>query len=168
MSWYVRNLSLAERVVAGIFVLFTLSATLGTGEHYFVDIVVAVPFSLLVIVIAELATRRRWRTLTFPLTASLGLMVSWIAALRFAPKLFWLSAVVPWGAGLATLLLSFLACKNCQVYLLLRRTFRSNPEHCLLPIRAIPRRTWFRPTSETSRRTNGGDFAIDPAASARW
>jgi hypothetical protein len=98
--------------VAGIFVLFTLSATLGTGEHYFVDIVVAVPFSLLVIVIADLATRRRWRTLTFPLTASLGLMVSWIAALRFAPKLFWLSPVVPWGACLATLLLSFFACKK--------------------------------------------------------
>jgi hypothetical protein len=110
--WYVRNLSLAERVVAGIFVLFTLSATLGTGEHYFVDIVVAVPFSLLVIVIADLATRRRWRTLTFPLTASLGLMVSWIAALRFAPKLFWLSPVVPWGACLATLLLSCFAFKK--------------------------------------------------------
>ncbi len=110
--WYARNLSLAERMVAGIFVLLTLSGTLGTGEHYFVDIVVAVPFSVLVIVIADLVTGRGWRTVTFPLIASLCLMVLWIAALRSASKLFWLSPVIPWGACLATLFVCILACKH--------------------------------------------------------
>lgn len=109
--WYARNLSLAEKFLAGIFAFFTLCATLGTGEHYFVDLIVAVPFSLLVIAIAESITFRGWCTIRFPLIAGLGLTVTWIATLRFAPKIYWSSPGVAWITCLATLFISFLAGK---------------------------------------------------------
>jgi hypothetical protein len=115
-----------------------------------------------------IAKCRRWRALTFPLIASLGMMVSWIAALRFAPKLFWFSPVVPWGACLATLLMFFLACKELPALSPSAETIPLESGACLLQIRATPRRRWFRPTSEILRRTNCGDFAIDPAASGHW
>jgi len=44
--WYARKLSLWERSGAAFFLFFTLAATLGTAEHYFIDLVVAAPFSL--------------------------------------------------------------------------------------------------------------------------
>src|SRR6202140_2660545 len=45
--WYSRGLSWWERTVALLFLFFTVLATLGTGEHYFVDLIVAFPFALL-------------------------------------------------------------------------------------------------------------------------
>jgi PAP2 superfamily len=44
--WYSRGLSKMERAVALFYLVFVALATLGTGEHYFVDLVVAVPFAL--------------------------------------------------------------------------------------------------------------------------
>ncbi len=105
--WYARNLSLGERILAGVFVFFTLCATLGTGEHYFVDLVVAVPFSLVVIAIAEILARRASNGRSVPLVVGLGLTLAWILALRYSPKIFWVSPIAPWGACLLTLLLSY-------------------------------------------------------------
>jgi len=110
--WYARNLSLGERVIAGIFVLFTLCATLGTGEHYFVDLIVAVPFALMIIAIAEAVARRAWREGIVPLMVGLGLTLAWILALRYSPRIFWASPAVPWGACLVTLLCSCLSGKR--------------------------------------------------------
>jgi hypothetical protein len=45
--WYSRGLSVWERGIAMMFVVFTAFATLGTGEHYFIDLVVAYPFSVM-------------------------------------------------------------------------------------------------------------------------
>src|SRR5262249_18723518 len=42
--WYSRGLSKLERTIALAFVVFTVTATLGTGEHWFVDLIVAFPF----------------------------------------------------------------------------------------------------------------------------
>jgi hypothetical protein len=44
--WYSRGLSVWERALAFAFVAFTAFATMGTGEHYFIDLVVAFPFVL--------------------------------------------------------------------------------------------------------------------------
>jgi hypothetical protein len=107
--WYARNLSLGERVLAGVFVFFTLCATLGTGEHYFVDLIVAIPFSLMIIAIAEAVARRAWRETTVPVMAGLGLTLPWIVALRFSPRIFWLSPAVSWSACVLTLFASYVA-----------------------------------------------------------
>ena len=107
--WYARKLSLGERVIAGVFVLFTLFATLGTGEHYFVDLIVAVPFALMIIAIAEAVPRRALKETALPLMVGLGLTLAWILALRYSPKFFWVSPAVPWGASLMTLFCSYVA-----------------------------------------------------------
>jgi hypothetical protein len=105
--WYARSLSLLEKTLAGVFVFFTLCATMGTGEHYFIDIIVAVPFSLLVVGLAELLPGRARASLVWPLAVGLGGTAAWFLALRFALKVFWASPMIPWAACMATLLLCF-------------------------------------------------------------
>ncbi len=56
--WYSRGLSVWERAIAMLFVLFTVVATMGTGEHYFIDLVVAFPFVLFLQ--AMCATELKW------------------------------------------------------------------------------------------------------------
>ncbi len=102
--WFACRLSLVERIAAGLFVFFTLCATMGTGEHYFIDLVVAAPFSLLILAVA-LGLCRKWKSaLWAPLLGGLGLTLAWFGALRYAAGIFRMSPVAPWAACAATLL----------------------------------------------------------------
>jgi hypothetical protein len=96
--WYSRGLSWWERAVALGFLIFTALATLGTGEHYLVDLVVAYPFALMIAGMCafSLAWKHRGRVSAFFL--GLLLTLGWLAALRYpyANRLFWLSPVIPW------------------------------------------------------------------------
>jgi PAP2 superfamily len=103
--WYARRLSTTERICAGAFVFFTLCATLGTGEHYFVDLIVALPFTALVISLADLLSWRYRPALLWAGGAGLGTVLAWFWALRFSPKVFFKSTLIPWGAFAATLVL---------------------------------------------------------------
>jgi len=100
--WYSRGLSAVERSIALTFVVFTAFATLGTGEHYFVDLVVAYPFS--VMIQALCAFSLRWNQRERVTSALYGLLttLAWFVALRYAPKLFWTSPIVPWACCAAT------------------------------------------------------------------
>jgi hypothetical protein len=104
--WYSRGLSWWERSVAFAFLFFTTLATLGTGEHYFVDLVVAFPFALLMesLCAFDLRCTGRWRLtgLGFGLFGTLA----WLLALRYAVRFFWISALLPWTLCLATIALS--------------------------------------------------------------
>jgi PAP2 superfamily len=94
--WYSRGLSTLERTVAMLFVLFTVVATMGTGEHYFIDLVVAFPFVLFLQ--AMCATGLKWndsRRLA-PFAFGLATLLVWLWALRYTPHLFWYSAAIPW------------------------------------------------------------------------
>lgn len=100
--WFSRRLSLVERIGAGIFVFFTLCATLGTGEHYFVDLVVAVPFTLMILGVTQMICVRN---LSVPWAAffyGLGATLLWFALLRYANHFFWVSLLVPWLACIFT------------------------------------------------------------------
>src|SRR6266852_5156103 len=99
--WFSRGLSVWERSIAMVFVVFTVFATLGSGEHYFIDLVVGVPFALLMYSLCMFPLG--WtpeRRLAFGL--GLGLTLGWFMALRVGVKVFWLSPVLPWLAGLGT------------------------------------------------------------------
>lgn len=100
--WYARKLSLAERIIAGGFVFFTLCATLGTGEHYLVDLVVAIPFTVLILGVAQIVCvrgqRGAWGAVVYGLVATLV----WFALLRYGARIFWASPLVPWVACLLT------------------------------------------------------------------
>jgi hypothetical protein len=101
--WYSRGLTVWERGIAFAFVAFTVAATMGTGEHYFIDLVVAFPFVLFLQALCAVSLRwsdsRRLAPLLFGLTA----VLSWLAILRFAVGVFWYSPVIPWLGCAATI-----------------------------------------------------------------
>ena len=106
--WYSRGLSKLERGIVLTFVAFTVLATLGTGEHYFVDLIVGFPFALMIE--AASAYELRWfdpRRLQ-AIGIGLGGVLIWLAALRFANRLFWVSPIVPWLCVTATVSLTLL------------------------------------------------------------
>lgn len=94
--WYSRGLSWWERGVVFLFLVLTVVATLGTGEHYFVDLLVAFPFALMIEAICEYELRwtdsQRWQAAGI----GFGGMMLWFVLLRFGNRLFWTSPVVPW------------------------------------------------------------------------
>jgi hypothetical protein len=103
--WYSRGLSRMERGIALTFLVLTAFATLGTGEHWFVDLVVAFPFALMIQAIC--AYRVSWKNPVRITAFVLGLAgtLAWFAALRYATKLFWTSPIVPWALVAATIAL---------------------------------------------------------------
>jgi hypothetical protein len=107
--WYSRGLSWWERSIALLFLFFTVLATLGTGEHYFIDLIVAFPFALLIESVSvdslKIIDRRRVLALCIGLGGTLG----WFAVLRHAAKLFWVSPILPWSFCAATVVLSLLS-----------------------------------------------------------
>lgn len=101
--WNSRGLPRWIRGIALLFVGLTVLATLGTGEHYFIDLVVAFPFSLMVQALCSyflpLRSGERRTAFLFGTFATL----TWLALLSFTPQLFWSSSVVPWAMIIATI-----------------------------------------------------------------
>jgi hypothetical protein len=100
--WYSRGLSWLERSIAFAFLAITAFATLGTGEHWFVDLIVAFPFALMIQGIC--AYSLSWKDSRRVSAFCLGLFgtLGWLIMLRFTPKLFWTSAIIPWGLAAAS------------------------------------------------------------------
>lgn len=94
--WNSRSLSRWIRAIAMLFVVLTVLATLGTGEHYFIDLVVAFPFSLMVQALCSysIPTSNRERRTAFVFGAFATLL--WLAVLSFSVKIFWSTPILPW------------------------------------------------------------------------
>ena len=101
--WNSRGLARWIRAIALLFVALTVLATLGTGEHYFIDLVVAFPFSLMVQALSSYAipTSNADRRASFVFGTFATLV--WLALLSFSVKMFWISAAVPWLMIVATI-----------------------------------------------------------------
>lgn len=93
--WYSRGLSGTERTIAFLFLSLTAFATLGTGEHWLGDLVVAFPFALMVSALCSyrlpMSDARRRSAFLFGLLATL----TWMVLLRYGTRLFWTSPLVP-------------------------------------------------------------------------
>jgi hypothetical protein len=100
--WYSRGLSWGERAVAFTFVAFTVLATLGIGEHWFADLIVAVPFALLIQALATYVVSWKDRQRVGAAALGLALTLAWIAMLRYEPRVFWTSPAVPWVLAILT------------------------------------------------------------------
>jgi len=91
------------RIVTGIYLGFTMLATLGFGLHYFIDLVVAFPFTLIVhaLCLPRLpeGSQRRWVGMGVGAVLTAG----WLLVLRF--RLDWLewSPLATGAAALATM-----------------------------------------------------------------
>ena len=110
--WYSRGLTWYERLIALIFVVFTIFATLGTGEHWFVDLIVAFPFALLIQAIA--AYPLPWKDARRAAAFLYGLLctLAWLTTLRYEPKFFWTSPFLPWVLATATVLVTIIRQAN--------------------------------------------------------
>jgi len=104
--WYSRGLSWWERGVAFLFLTFTVLATLGSGEHYFVDLVVAVPFALFLKAVCSFGLGWNQRQRLVPILGGLFLTLGWLAALRYGTHFFWLSPLLPWTFCMGTIAFS--------------------------------------------------------------
>jgi len=106
--WYSRKLSLFERVIAFLFLGLTAFATLGTGEHWLADLVVAFPFALMIQALCAyqlpINDARRRTAFLFGLLTTLA----WLVLFRYATRLFWTSPLVPWSLIVGTLALTII------------------------------------------------------------
>lgn len=106
--WYSRGLSWWERTVSLLFLFFTALSTLGIGEHYFIDLIVAFPFALMIESICAFSLKMSDRHRMLAFFAGLAGTLSWFALLRGALHFFWISPVLPWSFCAATVVLSLL------------------------------------------------------------
>jgi PAP2 superfamily protein len=99
--WNFRTRSWVARVGVIAFVLLTALGTLGGGEHYFIDVVVAYPFALMVqSVCADLPMKSRMRWIGTAFGCATTLL--WDFALRH-DNVFLRSRAIPWAAVIVTL-----------------------------------------------------------------
>jgi PAP2 superfamily len=100
--WNSKGLPRWVRSIAFVFLALTTLATLGTGEHYFIDLVVAFPFSLMVQALCSytLPFRGGERRAAFLFGTFVTLI--WLALLSFSTGFFWISPVIPWAMIVAT------------------------------------------------------------------
>lgn len=101
--WNSKGLPVFWRIVVLYFLVFTVFATLGTGEHYVVDLVVAFPFALLLQALCRTSLPMRARRRFLPLAVAFLSIVIWMALLVFAYRLFWISPAIPWIAAILTI-----------------------------------------------------------------
>jgi hypothetical protein len=90
------------RLLAGLFLWATIFSTLALGEHYLVDLVVALPFTLVFqaawtvsVPLAESVRRK-------PLWVGTLLTLAWFVLLRYGLRLFLISPAVSWSLILLT------------------------------------------------------------------
>jgi PAP2 superfamily len=101
--WYSRGLSVWERGLAFAFVSLTAFSTMGTGEHYFIDLVVAFPFVLFLQALCTTSLDWTDSRRLMPFLFGLITILVWLWALRFHPQVFWYSPLIPWLCCVLTL-----------------------------------------------------------------
>jgi hypothetical protein len=93
--WYSRGLSIWDRGLAFLFVALTAFSTMGTGEHYFIDLVVAFPFVLFLQALCTTSLDWTDSRRLMPFLFGLITILVWLWALRFHPQVFWYSPLIP-------------------------------------------------------------------------
>lgn len=129
-GWYSKELSRWIRIAMAIFFVGTVLATLGLGEHYFVDLVAAFPFALMIYAACALNVSISNRRRSVALVAGLAMLMAWVVLLRSSVALIWLNSnwitsVISWLLVAATISLSLLFLARLQPLL----CDRADPAH---------------------------------------
>jgi hypothetical protein len=106
--WNSKGLARWIRAIAMLFVILTIMATLGTGEHYFVDLVVAFPFALMVQALCTYSLPFGSGPRRIAFLFGTFVTLTWMAVLSFTVSIFWISPILPWAAIVATVVPSIL------------------------------------------------------------
>lgn len=103
---YTEGLSLRVRLAMALFSFATVFATLGLGEHYFVDLVAAFPFALMIVAACALKIPISSPRRIVPLATGAALMAGWVLVLRWGLALPGISPVISWLLVAGTISLS--------------------------------------------------------------
>jgi hypothetical protein len=97
LIWYnSKPFSRFVRALAFSYVLITILDTLGTGEHYLIDLVVAVPFSVALQALCTRSIPMRSNARLVPLFGGTVLTIMWLIMLRYCIAVFVIHPFVPW------------------------------------------------------------------------
>jgi hypothetical protein len=94
MWWNARQSAILLRAGYGLILVLTVLCTLGSGEHYMIDLVVALPFALAVQAAFSVPARELPRSLPFWVGSVATL--AWLGFLRFAAPVWLGAAVLGW------------------------------------------------------------------------
>ena len=98
--WNARSLPRWAQLLAGFFVLGTAFSAMAIGEHYLFDLIVALPFALLVqslmIRTVRFTSRERW----LPAAFGLSVFLVWLAIGRFGLPLLLVNRLLPWALAI--------------------------------------------------------------------
>ncbi|MBV8051924.1 MAG: phosphatase PAP2 family protein [Acidobacteriaceae bacterium] len=96
LYWNSKGLSRALRIFLACYTALTVFSTMGTGEHYFVDLVAAVPFALFVQSLVSPAKQTALKRRAISAGSSLSMALVWMVVARFAAKEMLLTPLIPW------------------------------------------------------------------------
>lgn len=106
LYWNSRRFSVALRSGILVFLIVTVFSTLGSGQHYLVDLVGSLPFALTVQATAMLAFRNepsaRRSQLIAAAMAGFVTTFAWLGLVRFGVEFALKSPLIPWTLALAT------------------------------------------------------------------
>jgi PAP2 superfamily len=102
LYWNSKGFPRSLRAALFIFLILTVVATLGGGQHYLVDLVVSLPFVLAVQSASLLAAPNSRKQLS-ALFCGLGATFAWLVIIRFGWALVMASRIIPWTLVLITL-----------------------------------------------------------------
>ena len=100
---YSRRCAKPFQIGAGIFLFLTALSTLGLGEHYFIDLIVAVPFIVAIDTLPDVVRDQGQRVRVY---ACLNAVLFWEIALRLGLALR-LSMPIVWVLSIATVIVPF-------------------------------------------------------------
>lgn len=102
LYWNSKGFPRALRIALFLFLILTVVATLGGGQHYLIDLIVSLPFVLAVQSASSLNVAPRKKHLT-ALFCGLGATFAWLAIIRFGWTLVMASRIIPWTLILITI-----------------------------------------------------------------
>jgi hypothetical protein len=102
LFWSTKGFSRALRIFMAVYVGLTAVATMGIGEHYFVDLVAGLPFALFVQAVVWPGDKPRLSVRVGVVTSGLGLTLAWLLLVRFGAKWMLVSPILPWALVAAT------------------------------------------------------------------
>jgi hypothetical protein len=97
LFWFCRPWKWLYRAM-GLFTALTALATLGLGEHYLIDLVVAIPYALAILAFSSNVPQRK-----LPLGAGAAMVLLWLGTLRFAhfyPAVSWILVLATLGTSI--------------------------------------------------------------------
>lgn len=102
LFWNTKGTSRALRVFLEVYLALTVVSTLGTGEHYFVDLVAGIPFAFAVQTAVAPDIKPSFSRRAVAVASGLALTIFWLLLIRFGAKWMLVSPALPWGLAAMT------------------------------------------------------------------